>query len=189
MKFSIDIQSCLDVLNKGGLILYPTDTIWAIGCDACNPGAVNRIYQLKGRNEANNMVVLLADEADLPRYTKQENLTIYDYIKGIRKPASVIYRDAINLAPNLLNEDGSVGIRVVKDDFCRELIRAFGKPVVSASSNVTGYPPPRFFRDIDNTIKNGVDYIVHHRREDEEPGEPSTVIRLLDNGSFEIVRP
>lgn len=189
MKFSIDIEKCLEVLHAGGLILYPTDTLWAIGCDAGNEHAVAKIYDLKGRNEDNNMIVLLADESDIPVYTRQQNLTIYDYIKGIHKPVSVIYRDAVNLAPNLLNRDNSIGIRVVKDEFCQSLIRAFGKPVVSASSNVSGYPPPRLFADIDNKIKDGVDYVVRHRQEDDEPGEPSTVIKLLDNGSYEVVRP
>ena len=98
MKFSIDIEKCLEVLHAGGLILYPTDTLWAIGCDAGNEHAVAKIYDLKGRNEDNNMIVLLADESDIPLYTRQQNLTIYDYIKGIHKPVSVIYRDAVNLA-------------------------------------------------------------------------------------------
>lgn len=189
MKYRIDIENCLTILKQGGLILFPTDTLWAIGCDATNPDAVERIYQLKGRNEINNMIILLAEESAIPMYTRQENLKVYDYIKGINRPVSVIYRDAVNLAPNLLNDDGSIGIRVVKDDFCQELIKAYGKPIVSASSNVSGYPPPALFSDIDNKIKDGVDYVVRHRQEDIEAGQPSTVIRLLDNGSYEVVRP
>lgn len=189
MKFSIDISNCISVLQRGGLILYPTDTLWSIGCDATDASAVERIYKLKGRNREKNMIILVADESDIPNYCRQENLTMYDYIKGIDKPASVIYQNAINLAPNLINEDGSIGIRVVKDDFCRELIREYGKAIVAASSNLSGYPPPLCFSDIDNQIREGVDYIVSHRQEETTQGEPSTVLRFNGNGTFEILRP
>ena len=183
-----DIAACLKVLDAGGLILYPTDTVWGIGCDATNEKAVSKIYALKNRNESKSMIILLEDETAILQYTGQEHLSIFDYIKGIAKPVTVIYKDAKNLAKNLVNEDGSIGIRIVKDDFCRQLIRAFGKPVVSTSSNVSGYPPPIFFSDIDVKIKDGVDYIVRHRQEDEEPRTPSTVIKLNDDDTFVIIR-
>lgn len=189
MQFDDDIQACLKTLKEGGIILYPTDTIWGIGCDATNEKAVAKIYALKNRNEEKSMIILLAEEEDIALYTKQENLQVYDYIKGITKPATIIYQDAKNLAPNLINKDGSVGIRVVKDRFCRELIRQFGKPIVSTSSNVSGYPPPAIFSDIDVKIKDGVDYVVQHRQEDQEPGVPSTVISLKTDGSFVVIRP
>ena len=189
MLIQDDIQACLKVLHEGGLILYPTDTIWGIGCDATNEKAVSRIYALKNRNEAKSMIILLADEEDILHYTGQRHLQIYDYIKGINKPATVIYQDAKNLAPNIINADGSIGIRIVNDDFCRQLIRAFGKPIVSTSSNVSGYPPPGVFSDIDIRIKEGVDYIVQHRQDDQEPGVPSTVIKLNEDGNFTVLRP
>lgn len=189
MKYAIDIQQCIEVLNRGGTILYPTDTVWGIGCDASNPAAIDRLYQIKQRNPGKSMIILLADETDIPSYTRQRNVTVYDYIKGIRKPVTVIYSDAINLPASLINADGSIGIRIVKDEFCRELIHRLGKPLVSTSSNVSGYPPPAFFADIDNQIKDAVDYIVRYRQDDEVPGEPSTVIRLHENGKFDVIRP
>ena len=189
MKFKNDIEACLKVLHEGGIILYPTDTVWGIGCDATNEKAVAKIYNLKNRNEEKSMIILLADEASILKYSGQEHLKIFDYIKGIIKPVTVIYQQAKDLAPNVINKDGSIGIRIVKDDFCRSLINAFGKPIVSTSSNVSGYPPPPFFSDIDLKIRDGVDYIVQHRQDDEEPGTPSTVIKLNNDDSFDVIRP
>lgn len=184
-----DIARCLETLERGGTILYPTDTIWGIGCDATNEAAVRRIYEIKNRNESKSMIVLLADESEIPSFTRQRSLQIYDYIKGIRKPTTVIYRDACGLAPNLINADGTVGIRIVKEPFCVELIRRFGKPIVSTSSNVSGYPPPSIFSDIDQLIRQSVDYVVEYRQDDLTPGEPSTVIRIGDDGSIDVLRP
>jgi len=184
-----DIQACLKTLHEGGLILYPTDTIWGIGCDATNESAVAAVYKLKDRNEAKSMIILLAKEEDIVNYTGEEQLKIYDYIKGVSKPVTIIYKNAINLAKNLINADGSIGIRIVKDEFCKKLITAFGKPIVSTSSNVSGYPPPSIFGDIDNKIKNGVDYIVQHRQDDRQPGIPSTVIQMNDDGTYTTLRP
>ena len=189
MMIENDIKACIQVLKQGGLILYPTDTIWGIGCDATNEKAVERIYKLKNRNEAKSMIILVADESEILKYTQHPSLEIYDYIKGISRPTTVIYQQAIHLAKNLVNQDGSIGIRIVQDDFCRKLIRAFGKPIVSTSSNVSGYPPPKIFSDIDVLIKMGVNYIVQHRQEEQVPGIPSTVIKMNPDGSFEIIRP
>jgi L-threonylcarbamoyladenylate synthase len=189
MSYTYDIQECLKVLEAGGLILYPTDTVWGIGCDATNAEAVNRIYKLKQRNESKSMIILLDEESSISQYTDQEEPTIFDYIKGIHKPVTVIYQQAKNLAPNLINQDGSIGIRIVKDPFCKKLIAAFGKPIVSTSSNISGYPPPAFFHDIDVHIKKGVDYIVHHRQDDMVPAEPSSVVRMDASGKIEILRP
>ena len=188
MEFENDIVQCLEKLRNGGTILYPTDTIWGIGCDATNAEAVAKIYKLKNRNEEKSMIILLADESDIPRYTRQVNVKSYDYIKGINRPVTMIYPDATNLAANLINKDGSVGIRIVKDPFCRDLIKALGKPLVSTSSNISGYPPPSLFIDVDVKIKSGVDYIVKHRQEDMNPSKPSMVIRMLGNGDYEIIR-
>lgn len=189
MKIKNDIEACLKVLREGGIILYPTDTIWGIGCDATNAAAVSKIYALKNRNEEKSMIILLDDEKKIIKYSDQEQLTIFDYIKGIANPVTIIYNEAKNLAENLINKDGSIGIRVVKDTFCRQLIREFGKPVVSTSSNVSGYPPPAIFNDIDIKMKNGVDYIVQHRQDEDVPGRPSTVIKLNEDGSFAVIRP
>ena len=189
MQFKEDIQNCLAVLNNGGLILYPTDTVWGIGCDATSEPAVEKIFSLKKRNEEKSMIILVASEKDILQYTDHPNAVIFDYIKGIHKPTTVIYEGAKNLANNLINKDGSIGIRLVKDEFCIELIKAFGKPIVSTSSNISGYPAPAFFEDIDLQIKSGVDYTVQHRRDDLTPSSPSTVIKLDREGGIQIVRP
>ena len=189
MLIEQDIEECLTVLKNGGLILYPTDTVWGIGCDATNETAVAKIYALKKRNEHKSMIILVAEENEILNYSSQTSLTIFDYIKGIHKPVTVIYSDAKNIAKNLINEDGSVGIRVVKDEFCRRLISSFGKPIVSTSSNISGYPPPALYNDIDIKIKSGVDYIVQHRQDDFEIAEPSTVIKINEAGEIIILRP
>lgn len=189
MMYNYDIENCIKILSSGGLILYPTDTVWGIGCDPTNEEAVAKIYKLKNRNESKSMIILVAEENDILNYTEATDLKIYDYIKGIHKPTTVIYNNAKNLAKNLINEDGSIGIRIVKDDFCKELIKSFGKPIVSTSSNVSGYPAPSIFADIDILIKDGVDYIVQHRQEEQVPGTPSTVIKMKEDGSYDILRP
>lgn len=188
MQYKDDIETAVEVMKKGGIILYPTDTVWGIGCDASNREAVAKIYKLKSRNEEKSMIILLADESEIPLYTRQANLKTYDYIKGITRPVTMIYADAVNLAPNLVNSDGSVGIRIVRDPFCRDLINALGKPLVSTSSNISGYPAPSLFIDIDVKIKSGVDYIVKHRQEDMNPSKPSMVIKMLSNGDYEVIR-
>lgn len=188
MQIDNDIDASLDVLKRGGLILYPTDTVWGIGCDSTNASAVEKIYKLKNRNASKSMIILLADEKDILNYVDHQRALVFDFIKGIQKPVTVIYSRAKNLAPNLINEDGSIGIRVVHDLFCSSLIRQFGKPIVSTSSNVSGYPPPANFEDIDIKIKNGVDYIVQHRQDDIVPAVPSTVIKLNDDDSFTVIR-
>ncbi|MEO5983930.1 MAG: L-threonylcarbamoyladenylate synthase [Ferruginibacter sp.] len=188
MQIDNDIASCKEVLTNGGLILYPTDTIWGIGCDATNEGAVNKLYILKQRNLDKSMIILLADESDIAKYVDDAQPKVFDFIKGINKPVTIIYNKGKNLAKNVLNKDGSIGIRIVQDVFCKRLVKEFGKPVVSTSSNVSGYPPPAIFSDIDIEIKNGVDYIVQHRQGDTVPAIPSTVIKMNDNDSFTVIR-
>lgn len=188
MQIDDDIKASLEVLAAGGLILYPTDTVWGIGCDSTNATAVEKIYALKNRNAQKSMIVLVAEEEDILDYVDHQRALVFDFIKGIQKPVTVIYSRAKNLAPNLINEDGSIGIRIVKDPFCKMLIKRYGKPIVSTSSNVSGYPPPTNFEDIDIKIKNGVDYIVQHRQNDITPARPSTVIKLNDDDSFTVIR-
>jgi L-threonylcarbamoyladenylate synthase len=189
MNYNSDIEESLKVLHAGGIILYPTDTVWGIGCDATNDEAVLRIYNLKQRKDDKSMIVLLANEQDIPTYVKEVEPKVFDYIKGIHKPTTVIYESATGLSRNLINKNGSIAIRIVKDKFCRELINRFGKPIVSTSANISGYPAARIFNDIDIAIKNGVDYIVQHRQDDLTEAEPSAIVKWEADGSLTIIRP
>jgi L-threonylcarbamoyladenylate synthase len=188
LNFENDIDNCQQVLNDGGLILYPTDTIWGIGCDATNETAVEKIYQLKKRSDKKTMIILLADEKDILKYVTQPGLKIFDYIKDVKKPTTFIYEGGTGVADNLINENGTVAIRIVKDPFCKALIKRFHKPVVSTSANVSSYPSPLVFNDIDTIIKKGVDYIVQHRQNDLHPAEPSSIIKWNKDGSFTVIR-
>ncbi len=189
LPFNDDIEACLEKLLEGGLILYPTDTVWGIGCDATNAEAVARIYQLKKRSDVKAMIVLVADEKDILRYVTQPGLQIFDYIKGVNRPTTVIYEGAIELAENLLAEDGSVAIRICEDEFCKNLIKRFRKPIVSTSANISGYPAPQCFKDIDRVIVDGVDYVVNYRQEDIEPRKPSSIVKWEKDGTLSIIRP
>lgn len=187
--FNTDIEACLRVLESGGLILYPTDTIWGIGCDATNVAAVEKIFALKKRIETKALIVLIADERSLLQYVASPHIEVFDYIQGVSKPTTIIYENAIGLASNLLAEDGSVGIRICADEFCKHLIKRFRKPIVSTSANVSGFPPPKVFSDIDIAVKEGVDYVVHYRQDDTVPVEPSAVVKCNKDGRFTILRP
>lgn len=189
MIFEDDIAACLTVLKKGGIILYPTDTVWGIGCVATNEKAVQKIYALKKRQLDKSMIILLSRETDILQYSNQDYPKIFDYIKDANNPVTIIYKNAKNLAKNLVSTDGSIGIRIVKDKFCKTLIELLGKPLVSTSSNISGYPPPANFRDIDIEIKNGVDYIVRHRQDDVAIAKPSTVVTIGEDGKIIILRP
>lgn len=189
MAFDLDIEASLNALNKGGIILYPTDTVWGLGCDATDAAAVAKIYALKKRSDEKSLIVLLADEKDISKYVTEPDPKIFDYIKGIHKPTTFIYEGAINLATNMIQADGTVGIRITKDPFCRQLIKHFGKPLVSTSANISGYPAPGIFMDVDITIKSGVDYIVQHRQDDVTATSPSAIVKLNANGSLTIIRP
>ncbi len=189
MAFENDIKQCIAALEKGGLILYPTDTIWGIGCDATNEAAVKKVYELKQRSNQKSMVVLVADEKTILDYVTQPDLKVFDYIKGISKPTTVIYEGAVGLAESVMADDGTIGIRIVKDEFCKHLIKRYRKPIVSTSANISGYPPPADFRDIDIAIKSGVEYIVQHRQEETSKSQPSSVIKWNADGSLSIIRP
>jgi L-threonylcarbamoyladenylate synthase len=187
--FEKDIENALPILQAGGLLLYPTDTIWGIGCDATNPEAVRKVYALKQREETKSLIVLMTDERDVLKYTSQPDLRIFDFLATVQKPTTVIYEGAIGLAPNLVNADGTVAIRLVTDPFCRHLIKRFRKPIVSTSANISGDPTPSFYKEIDPRIKAGVDYIVEYRRDDETPCEPSAIIKWNSGGAPTIIRP
>ena len=189
INYAHDIEQCLETLKAGGLILYPTDTVWGIGCDATNEIAVSRILELKNRPDEKTMIVLLADESGIANYVTEANPKIFDYVKGIKKPTTVIYEGAKRLAENLISKDGSIAIRIVKDKFCKDLLRSFGKAIVSTSANISGYPAPAVFDDIDIAIKNGVDYIVQHRQDDLTEAFPSAIVKWNADGSVSIIRP
>ena len=189
MDYTADISGCLHALRQGGLILYPTDTVWGIGCDATDPKAVERVYQLKGRAPHKSLIVLLTEERDILQYVSQVDPRVFPYLRTVQKPTTVIYEGAIHLADNLIGEDGSVGIRLVRDPFCREIIKRLRKPLVSTSANRSGEPAPAIFTDIDPMIISGVDYVVHYRREVTERQAPSAVVRLGKDGVVNIIRP
>ena len=183
-----DIQACLENLQKGGLILYPTDTVWGIGCDATNETAVKRVFELKKRVDTKAMIILVPNEQTILHYVDVNELQVFDYIKGIHKPTTVIYQNAKNLATNLMAEDGTVAIRVCKDKFCQELMQQFEKPIVSTSANISTYPTPLCFNDISMDIIEGVDYVVKHRRDDTELQQPSSIIKWDEKGQLIIIR-
>jgi L-threonylcarbamoyladenylate synthase len=183
-----DLNVAVQVLRKGGVILYPTDTIWGIGCDATNPEAVNRIYEIKHRSDSKSMLVLLDDAAKLDRYLQEVPETAYDLIELSEKPLTIIYPGAKNLAANLFAEDGSIGIRIVKDEFCLKLIGLLRKPVVSTSANISGKPWPETFDTIDPAILKQVDYTVKWRQEDHAKQSPSSILKLGVTGEIEIIR-
>lgn len=188
MSFLLDIEHCLATLRKGGLILYPTDTIWGIGCDATNAAAVAKIYHLKKRAEHKAMVVLLANKQDIAKYTTQVDERVFDYLKTTNKPTTIIYEGATKLAKNLIALDGTVGIRIVKDDFCKSLITKLKKPLVSTSANLSEKPYPQHFNAIDQSIIQGVDYVVAYKRTDNTPATPSSIVKWSPKGFAEIIR-
>ncbi len=188
LPFQHDIDACLEILGTGGLILYPTDTIWGIGCDATNEMAVEKIYRLKQRPDHKPMVILMADEREILQYVTQPDLQVFDYIKGVSKPITVVYEGGVGLADQLLADDRSVAIRITSDSFCKHLIKRFRKPIVSTSANISGYPAPRSFQDIDPLIKEGVDYVVRYRQADDSYYKPSSVVRWDKNGELIIIR-
>ena len=175
-------------MAAGGLILYPTDTIWGIGCDATNEEAVRRIYELKRRSDHKAMLLLMDSSAKLNYYVQEVPDIAWDLIELADSPLTVIYSGARNLAPNLLAEDGSVGIRITQEEFSHKLCERFRKPVVSTSANVSGEPSPANFSEISETIKAGVDYIVRYRQDDLRKAAPSHIIQLGAGGLVKIIR-
>ncbi|MBW8683267.1 L-threonylcarbamoyladenylate synthase [Chitinophaga rhizophila] len=186
--FENDVTASLQVLRSGGLILYPTDTIWGIGCDATDEEAVKKVFALKQRPEAKSLVILLADVKDLLKYVAHPSPDIADVLAGFDRPTTVIYEGALDLAPNVINSDGTVAIRIVKDTFCRHLIKRLRKPLVSTSANISGQPSPATFADVSMAIRNGVDHVVGYRQDDTTPAQASRIIRLRKDGSIEVIR-
>lgn len=183
-----DINNALDVLRAGGLILYPTDTIWGIGCDATNPAAVERVYRLKGRDQTKSLIVLLDNENKLPGYVHEVPEIAYQLIEYTERPLTIVYSGAKNLAPNLIAEDGSIGIRIVEHAFCSPLLQRFRKPLVSTSANPSGHPAPKNFSEISQEIIEGVDYVVSYGQDDERENQASMVMKLEPGGKFSFLR-
>ena len=188
MVFDEDIKESLVVLKKGGIILYPTDTIWGLGCDATNPSAVDKIFRIKSRNESKSLLVLVDGIQMLERYVNDIPEIAYELIDVSDGPLTLIYPSGKNLAPGICNEDGSVGIRVCHDEFCSELINRFRKPIVSTSANLSGKPSPENFGDIENPVIEAVDFVVNYRQDDRQKFNPSPVIKLEKNGTIQIIR-
>jgi L-threonylcarbamoyladenylate synthase len=187
-EFEKDIEHCLVILNEGGTILYPTDTVWGIGCDATNAGAVDKVYAIKERQSNKSMIVLLADEKDIIKYVANPDPKVFEYLKTVQKPTTIVYDGAIGLAPNLIGEDGSIGIRIVQDKFCRHLLKRFRKPLVSTSANLSGEVTPGIFREILNPIRTAVDYVVHYKRDDENYAQSSAVVKMNRDGTTTVIR-
>ncbi|RZL20889.1 MAG: threonylcarbamoyl-AMP synthase [Pedobacter sp.] len=183
-----EINRALEVIKNGGVILYPTDTIWGLGCDATNADAVEKLLKIKNRPAEKSLIVLLDVDSKLQSYVKEIPEVAYDLIEYAENPLTIIFSDAKNLAPNVINTDGSVGIRIVKHDFCTPLIQRFRKPVVSTSANISGKPSPQFFDDIDPEIIEAVDYVVDFQQEDRSIKKPSTIMKLRPSGQFEFIR-
>lgn len=183
-----DIRKACEVLQKGGVILYPTDTIWGIGCDATNAEAVKRVYEIKKRADSKAMLVLVDNAVKVDFYVNEPPEVAFDLIECATKPMTIIYDDARNLAPNLLAEDGSVGIRVTAEEFSKQLCFRFRKAIVSTSANVSGEPSPATFSDISEEIKQAVDYIVQSRQTETGAPKPSSIIKLGKGGQIKIIR-
>jgi L-threonylcarbamoyladenylate synthase len=186
--FEDDIINALKVLHSGGSILYPTDTIWGIGCDATNMKSVENIYRIKQRVESKSLIVLVHSFEQLKNYIDKVPDVTYDLLKCIENPVTVIYSNARNLAPNVVAEDGTIGIRIVKEEFCIELIRRFGKPIVSTSANISGEVAPVTFSHISKEILNSIDYVVKYKQQVFSQSKPSTIIRLMETGEYIILR-
>jgi L-threonylcarbamoyladenylate synthase len=183
-----EVNKTLEVLNDGGIILYPTDTIWGIGCDATNAAAIKKIYQLKQRDDAKSLIVLLAEAKDIFQYVANPHPDIIHIITAFERPTTVIYEQAIGLPGNLVNADGTIAIRITKDPFCKMLIKRLKSPLVSTSANISGMPSPASFLDVSEAVKSGVDYIVKHRMEEASNITPSQILRIKEDGSFDYIR-
>lgn len=183
-----EIKRAIEILNKGGVILYPTDTIWGLGCDATNEEAVRRIYDIKRRSDSKAMLVLVDSAIKVDFYVNHVPEVAWDLIEFTTKPLTIIYDGARNLAPNLIANDGSIGIRVTNETFSQTLCRRFRRALVSTSANISGQPSPRCFQEISEEIKQAVDYIVDYRREEPAGATPSSIIKLGEGGQVTIIR-
>lgn len=185
--FETEVEAALAVLRRGGTILYPTDTVWGIGCDATNEHAVQKIFAIKKRGDSKSMIILVADEREVLQYTASPDLAVFDFIEQQTRPTTVIFDGAIGFPDTLVAADGSIAMRIVRDEFCRHLIKRLRKPIVSTSANISGEVAPKNFAQISDEIKNGVDHVVHWKQDAETSSPPSQIIRW-ENGLPIIIR-
>lgn len=188
MIFEEDIKNSLVILKGGGIILYPTDTLWGLGCDATNPSAVEKIFKIKSRKENKSLLILVDGEFMLDRYLKDIPEIAIELSNVSDTPLTIIYPLGKNLAEGVCNDDGSVGIRICRDNFCSELISRFRKPVVSTSANFSGKPSPGNFSEIEKSVIDSVDYVVKYRQNDRQIQTASPVIKIEQNGTIKIIR-
>ena len=188
MVYDEDIKESLSVLRSGGVILYPTDTIWGLGCDPSNPAAVEKIFRIKAREQGKSLLILVDGEAMLERYVTEVPEIAWELTGVSEDPLTLIYPNGKNLAPGVCSEDGSIGIRICRDEFCRELIGKFRKPLVSTSANLSGKPSPGNFSEIEKPVIDAVDYIVKYRQHEKRKIAPSPVIMLTADGTIKIIR-
>lgn len=187
-----DIRRAVETMRKGGVILYPTDTVWGIGCDATNKEAVAKVYQIKQRDDSKALICLVDSDARLQRYVRNVPEVAWQLIDSLKegdaKPTTLILDGAVNLADNLISEDGSIGIRITNEPFSKELCYRFQKAVVSTSANISGEPAAQNYGDIDPRILEAVDYVCWSRRQEHKPHTPSSIIKLKENGEVTIIR-
>jgi len=183
----IELEKTLTILKKGGIILYPTDTVWGIGCDATNADAIDKIYALKKRIESKSMICLVSDFKMLQQYVEEVPEVAYDVLKHASKPTTIIYDKGIRVSENIIAQDDTLAIRVVRDPFCGKLIRKLKKPIVSTSANVSGQPSPKNFKEISNVILEGVDYVVNLPLQ-KKGVKPSSIIKIGNDSTVKIIR-
>ena len=183
-----DIKNAIEVMKKGGVILYPTDTVWGLGCDATNAEAVAKVYQIKQRDDSKALICLVDSDVRMQRYVRNVPNVAWDIMELATKPTTVILDDAVNLAPNLIAEDGSIAMRITKEPFSRELCYRFQKPLVSTSANISGQPAASNYCDISQDLLDAVDYVCLSRRQEHKPHTPSSIIKLNKNGEVSIIR-
>lgn len=188
MKTEDDIRNAVEVMRKGGVILYPTDTVWGIGCDATNAKAVARVYEIKKRADSKALICLVDSDARLQRYVKKVPNVAWELLDCADKPTTVILDGAVNLAPNLIAEDGSIALRITQEAFSKELCYRFQKAIVSTSANISGEPTAQNYCDISQEIIDAVDYVCWTRRQEHKPHKPSSIIKLGLGGEVEIIR-
>ena len=188
MKQEDDIRKAIEVMRKGGIILYPTDTVWGIGCDATNAEAVAKVYALKRRDDSKALICLVDSDDRLQRYVRNVPDVAWQLIDAVERPTTLILDGAVNLAGNLIAEDGSIGIRITKESFSHELCYRFQKAVVSTSANISGEPAAQNYCDISQEILDGVDYICESRRQEHKPHGPSSIVKLGIDGQVKIIR-
>lgn len=183
-----DIKKAVEVMKNGGVILYPTDTVWGIGCDATNAEAVAKVYKIKQRDDSKALICLVDSDARLQRYVRNALEVAWNVMELATKPTTVIFDEAVNLAPNLIAEDGSIAMRITNEEFSKELCYRFQKPIVSTSANISGQPAAQNYCDISEELLNAVDYVCFSRRQEHKPHTPSSIIKIKNNGEIDIIR-